>query len=388
MAAAKRGLWPRDRTGADPIEVHAPTSPAPTEPSPSDDATGSSSAIPDPVGATSPPPSNATAPAPSPAPAPALARLPSRIPHRGVNLAGGEFGTAIPGREGLDYKFPTTAEVDYFVAKGMNTFRIGFKWERLQGAAYGAFDPTYASRIDQLVAYVTSKGATAVLNPHNFARYYGTPVGSVKVPSAVFADFWKKMAKRYGSNPRVVFNLVNEPSEMPTEQWVSAANAAIQGIRSTGATNVLHVPGNGWSGAHSWYQSYYGTPNAVAMLGIVDPADRMFFEVHQYLDATAGGKNDLCVSTTAGRARLAPFVKWLRDNGKRGFIGELAGGDNPTCAAAIADMLAYVMESSDVLDGWLWWAGGPWWNNYPFNIDPTPTKADRPLMTRLAPFLK
>lgn len=323
-----------------------------------------------------------------PDPAQIALPTPTVLPHRGVNLAGGEFGTAIPGVEGRDYKFPTTAEVDYFVAKGMNTFRIGFKWERLQAQAYGSFDATYLSRIDDLVAYISKKGATVILNPHNFARYYGVTVGSTTVPNAVFADFWKKMADRYGKNPRVVFNLVNEPSEMPTEQWVGAANAAISAIRSTGSTNLLHVPGNGWTGAHSWYQSYYGTPNATAMKAIVDPADNMMFEVHQYLDASAGGKNDVCMSTTEGRKRLEPFVRWLRENGKKGFVGEFAGGDNATCDAAIKDMVAYMKESGDVLDGWLWWAAGPGWGNYPFSIEPVSVgsagKQDRPLMKKLA----
>jgi endoglucanase len=33
------------------------------------------------------------------------------------------------------------------------------------------------------------------------------------------------------------------------------------------------VPGNGWTGAHSWFQAYYGTPNASVMSGIVDPGN-------------------------------------------------------------------------------------------------------------------
>ena len=82
-----------------------------------------------------------------------------------------------------------------------------------------------------------------------------------------------------------MFNLVNEPHTMPTEQWVGAANAAIAAIRVAGASNVIHVPGNAWTGAHGWNSSYYGTPNAKAMLDIVDPIDNLFFEAHQYLDS-------------------------------------------------------------------------------------------------------
>lgn len=309
------------------------------------------------------------------------------LPYRGVNLAGAEFGTAIPGKESQDYEWPTPAEVDYFVSKGMNTFRIGFKWERMQPVANGELDATYVSRLDSIVAYATGKKANVILNPHNFARYYGQTVGSGAVPSSVFADFWRRLAERYKDNPRVIFNLVNEPHDLPTEQWVHAANAAIAAIRATGATNMVHVPGNGWTEAMNWAKTWYGTSNASALLEIVDPADNTVFEAHQYLDPMSGGKSDACVSATIGRERLAPFIAWLRANGKKGFLGEFAGGDNPTCNAAIADMMVAMMEASDVLVGWLWWAAGPAWREgYRFSIEPEDGR-DKPQMALLSKFL-
>jgi hypothetical protein len=47
-----------------------------------------------------------------------------------VNLAGPDFGTQVPGVLGTDYLYPTTDEIDYFVARGMNVFRFPFLWER------------------------------------------------------------------------------------------------------------------------------------------------------------------------------------------------------------------------------------------------------------------
>ncbi len=310
------------------------------------------------------------------------------LPWRGVNLAGGEFGNVLPGTEGRDYKWPTASEVDYYLGKGMNTFRIGFKWERLQPKAGGELESAYLAKLDAIVTYATSKGAAVILNPHNFARYYGNPVGSTQVPSSVFADLWRRLALRYASNGHVMFNLVNEPNNMPTEQWVNAANAAIAAIRAAGASNLIHVPGNGWTGAHSWADDYYGTPNAKAMLDIVDPGNNLVFEVHQYLDPNSGGASDQCVSTTIGSERLAPFLAWLRANGKKGFVGEFAGGNNATCNAAVEDMLTAMMSASDVLVGWQWWAAGPAWNNnYPFSLDPKEDGKDRPQMSLLVPHL-
>lgn len=310
----------------------------------------------------------------------------SPTPYRGVNLEGADFGSALPGTEGVDYVFPTTAEVDYYFAKGMNTFRVGFQWERLQRTAKGAFDVAYFTKLDALVRYATGKGAYVVLNPQNFARYYDKVIGSTAVPNAVFADLWRRLALTYKGNPRVLFGLVNEPNTMSTEQWVSAANAAIAAIRTAGATNVVLAPGNGWTGAHSWYDTWYGTSNAVAMLGIKDPGDNVLFEVHQYLDADSSGTLGSCVSTTIGRQRLTAFVGWLRANKKRGFLGELAGGRNATCYAAVSDMLTYVNAQPDVLVGWAWWAGGPWWGEYAFTLEPK-SGVDRPQMAVLKPFL-
>lgn len=370
-----------------PDDDHASSDDGTSGSAPSDRADTPAEAPPTPAEPTAPEQEPEAKPEPE-TPGPSKPADPSiPMPYRGVNLAGAEFGTAQPGKEDRDYKWPTTSEVDYFVSKGMNTFRIGFMWERLQPVANGELAGPYLAKLDGLVTHATGKGATVILNPHNFARYYGETVGSSKVPSSVFADLWRRLALRYKTNARVMFNLVNEPHTMRTEQWVEAANAAIAAIREAGATNVIQVPGNGWTGAHAWNKTYYGTPNAQAMLDIVDPIDNIFFEAHQYLDTDSGGSSDQCVSATIGRERIAGFVAWLRANHKKGFLGEFAGGNNPTCNAAVKDMLAAMMEASDVLVGWVWWAAGPWWgDDYPFTLHPSNGR-DRPQMALLLPHL-
>src|SRR6266702_2200028 len=71
----------------------------------------------------------------------------------GVNLAGADFGrTKIPGRIGTDYFYPSTATIDYFIAEGMNTFRLPFLWERLQPALGAEFDAQEFARVDAVVA--------------------------------------------------------------------------------------------------------------------------------------------------------------------------------------------------------------------------------------------
>lgn len=111
---------------------------------------------------------------------------------------------------------------------------------------------------------------------------------------------------------------------MPTEQWATAANEAIAAIRQTGAENLILVPGNAWTGAHSWNQSWYGTPNATVMLSIVDPGNNFAFETHQYLDEDSSGQSSTIISETIGQGRLVEFTDWLHANDRRGFLGEFA----------------------------------------------------------------
>jgi aryl-phospho-beta-D-glucosidase BglC (GH1 family) len=98
----------------------------------------------------------------------------SAVPFAGVNLAGAEFGAgSLPGTYGVDTIYPTAGEVDYFHGKGMNAFRLPFRWERLQHAQFEDLDLEELARLDGFVDYATGRGAFVILDPHNFARYYG-----------------------------------------------------------------------------------------------------------------------------------------------------------------------------------------------------------------------
>lgn len=88
----------------------------------------------------------------------------------GVNLAGLEFGSNIPGTVNVDYGVPTTSELDYFIRKGMNVFRLPFLWERLQGSLNGSFTSSYQNYVTSFVSYATGKGAKVIVDPHNYAR--------------------------------------------------------------------------------------------------------------------------------------------------------------------------------------------------------------------------
>lgn len=308
---------------------------------------------------------------------------------KGVSLAGADFGESkLPGVYGTDYTYPVQSEVDYYKSKGMSIIRLPFRWERLQRSLNQAFDSTEFGRLNDFVTQTTAKNMYVLLDPHNYARYQGNLIGSSQVPNSAFADFWSRLATQYKGNSRVIFGLMNEPNTMPTEQWVSAANAAAAAIRNTGATNLITVPGNAWTGAHSWSQTWYGTANATALLSFVDPGNNFVVEVHQYFDSDFSGTSPDCPTTDASQV-LSGFTSWLATHNLRGFLGEFAGGNTSNCRLAISSALQYIENNSQYWAGWTWWAGGPWWT-WQTNIlviEPTASGAEAPQMSWITPHL-
>lgn len=297
----------------------------------------------------------------------------------GVNLAGAEFnGTSF---------WPVPAETTYFRAAGMNVLRVPFLWERLQPTLSGALDAAQFAALSAVVVNATAAGATVILDPHNYARYNGQVIGSSAVPLAAFTDFWSRLASAFRDNPRVIFGLMNEPNSMSTESWLAAANAGIAGIRAAGAQQLILVPGNAWTGAHSWLQNWYGTPNGSVMQAVVDPLDHYAYELHQYFDGDYSGTSVTCTAGT-GAAQLVAVTNWLRTQGRRGFLGEFAGAANETCRIAVQGALDYIEANPDVWLGWTWWAAGPAWGEYLFTLEPTGNfTIDRPQMAWLRPYL-
>lgn len=307
---------------------------------------------------------------------------------RGVNLAGAEFGNNIPGVYNSDYIYPNQDEVDYYKSKAMFIIRLPFRWERLQPDMNGDFNTDEFNRLKTFVNKTTANGVKVIIDPHNYARYYGQLIGSASVPNSGFANLWQRLAIEFKSNQNVIFGLMNEPRNMPTEQWVDAANAAIKMIRDEGASNLILVPGNRWTGAWSWFTiDDDGPSNAEAMLKIQDPYKSYMIEVHQYLDQDSSGTTENCVSSTIGSERLRDFTQWLREHELKGFLGEFSAGPDQQCSTALANMVQYVEDNADVWRGWTYWAGGPLWgkNN---SIEPDPVnRQDKPQMDVLEQFL-
>lgn len=299
----------------------------------------------------------------------ALQKRAGKFLFTGVSVAGGEFGNKdLPGQLGKHYTWPEKSAIDTLKAQGLNTFRIAFMMERVVPTKLtGTVNETYFAGLEDTIKYVTSKGSYAVLDPHNFGRYYDKIITDV----AGFKAWWKTVATRFKDNKLVIFDTNNEYHDMDNSLVAQLNQAAIDGIREAGAmTQYIYVEGNAWTGAWHWVDSGTGA----SLKDLKDPADAtgnlIIYQMHQYLDSDGSGTAATCVSATIGAERIATATKWLKDNKKRGLIGETAGGANAQCIGALGGMLQSMLDNSDVWTGVLLWSSGKWWADYMFSMEP------------------
>ncbi|KAF3922680.1 Endoglucanase [Orbilia brochopaga] len=272
----------------------------------------------------------------------------------GVNEAGAEFGTAIPGTLGKDFTWPTFDSIDYFLGKGFNAFRIPILLERAAPPTGDLKDPAtydqgYLSGLYQILSYITANGGKAIIDIHNYGRYNGAVIDVEG-----FGNFWQALSQWTNFNDNVIFDLMNEYHDLDNGVVFQLNQAGLSAIRSTGATNLILIEGNAWSGAWHWAD----TNDMLKYL--TDVGNNFAFEMHQYLDSDGSGTSDQCESETVGAERVQTATQWCEDNGVKCFLGEFGAGDNDVCAAAVNGLLC-ALKSSDAWIGATWWAAGPWW---------------------------
>jgi hypothetical protein len=177
---------------------------------------------------------------------------------RGVNRIGmQEMGSAPP---------ITAAELDHAREWGINIIRVLTTDAYSNPQCPSQIQPGYFDAMDAIVSGITSRGMVALLDLTTVTR---TPCGQLArwrmadSPGAI--TYWTTVATRYKDNPLVAFDLYNEPNNITNEQWrnggvlvdpavtgqVQWAAAGMQqlldAVRSTGATNLVTVSGNGWA---------------------------------------------------------------------------------------------------------------------------------------------
>ena len=296
---------------------------------------------------------------------------------RGVNMSGADFGEQnLPGVLGRDYIFNGEDTYRYFGDHGLNLFRIGVKWERLQPVPGGPLDTAYLEGLRRSLDAARKAGGVAVVNLQNFARYRFNGFEYIVDASPVvtrehLADLWVRVSKELRDHPALYgLGLMNEPHDLESD-WKGISQFVVSALRDSGDRTLIMVAGDSWSHADEW-PSVHGPDS-----WIDDPANNFAYEAHLYFDSDRSGQYLLSYDdelrknpqlAMVGEERLHPFTEWLSRNSVRGYVGEygIPGGD-----PRWLDVLESLLQALDAgsLDG-TYWSAGEWWGDYALSVQP------------------
>ncbi len=293
----------------------------------------------------------------------------------GMNIGGAAFSSgSIPGKYNTNYFFPAPDYLGTWKERGIRTIRFPILWERLQAELNGELQEEYAQRIDAFLQQAAEHDMRVILDIHNYARYHKQIIGTDAVPIAAYADLLERIAKRWKDHDGLwAYDIMNEPHGAD-KYWPAAAQAGIDAIRKHDRERPLLIEGNFWSSSYLWPK--YNDP----LLELKDPADKLIFSAHLYLDKHGNGQyrepleDDF--DTMLGVKRVKPFIDWLIKHGKQGHIGEFGiPADEPRLLEAMDNLLAYLQKHCIPMT---YWAAGPSWGNYKLSVEPTRDGQDRP----------
>jgi endoglucanase len=304
----------------------------------------------------------------------------------GINIAGPALAPGTRGTYGKDYIYPDDNALAYYRSKGLKTVRVTFLWERLQPKLFATLATGELERLQDLVNAVRKQDMVLITGPHNYARYAvedGKPelIGSPAVPTAAFVDLWRRLSDVFApAQDGLIFTLMNEPHDTGGS-WPSIAQAAVDAIRERDRQRWIYVPGDGWSSARSWDQHNKD-------LAITDRSDRLVYVAHQYFDASGQGSyqknyDEDGAYPEIGVERLKPFLAWLRNRGFRGTVTEYGVPNNDPRWLNVLDNALAALSEAKV--GGAYWAGGPWWGDYPLSSEPRGGH-DAPVMAVLSKY--
>lgn len=320
----------------------------------------------------------------------------------GVNLSGLEFGThnagGLPGRVNVDYLVPKNSTMDYWVSKGVRTFRLPFRADRIQPKLGALIDPTYLGYISGLIEHAGTVGAHVVIDMHNYTEgvwggvtYFmgglnnGIAYANWTVPQ--YTDLVRQIVQALHGKPGFGgFDLMNEPGTKlgapnSFNTWPQYAQAAVDLIGPMAPHLPLYAGGHGGNAKH-WVGDNPLYP-------LRDPNHQVVYSAHQYPDCKGSGTGTswtrevaVCGLTTEQMvSSMTPFTTWLAQHSLKGHIGEIGAPgydtptDEPNWLASLSNAFAFLKPKGILTH--VWGAGGYWSKGYTYSLDPR-TGVDAP----------
>lgn len=307
----------------------------------------------------------------------------------GIVMCGAEFGQSkMPGLINKDYIYPTLSQFKYYASKGIKQIALPIRWERVQQKLFAPLDGLNIKKIEEVLQFAEATNIKIILDIHNYGRYrinnIDVPMGTSQVSIEAFADVWKKLATHFKNSKQIMgYQIMAEPHDLAEGVWYKAAQLAIFKIRETQVEIPLIIDGDNWASAFNWKKYSNDLKN------LKDPANNIIYSAHCYFDEDGSGTYKKGYATNyyhddIGIEKVRPFIEWLKENNKRGFIGEYGIPNNDERYIIIMEKFLQYLQDYNI--GSNYWAAGSWWHNYPLSIEPI-TGKEKPQMAILKKFL-
>ncbi|MFV0471259.1 MAG: cellulase family glycosylhydrolase [Paludibacteraceae bacterium] len=313
----------------------------------------------------------------------------------GVNLASASGGT-IPGTFGTNYAMPKFEDLWYFKAKGVRLVRLPFRWKRVQSSVNGALTEKDITEMKKVVAEAERLGIWVMLDMHDYCertendRFYEIGVAGHKekngdgswgnwitdetpgITAEHFADVWKKLANEFKDFTNIWgYDLMNEPKGIDINILKNNYQTAINAIREVDTNTPIVVEGKNYANSQNW------ATVSGALKDLTDPSGiDVVYQAHVYFDNDNSGTYNHAYNESNSqiyKTRIDPFVKWLKDNNKKGMIGEFGvpynGADNSDerYMGFIDNVFQYLKENQLTST---YWCGGYFYETYALSVSP------------------
>lgn len=217
----------------------------------------------------------------------------ARVQLRGVNHSGAQYACAEGW--GLFDAPATDATVTAMKSWGVNAVRVPLNetcWLGSTQLKAGLRGSTYRNAVAAWVTKLTTAGMRVIVDAHWTQTNATKAMDQRVMPSRAYAPlYWRSVAATFKSNPAVLFDLFNEPypdrNRDTTAAWrcvrdggtcpgvgfeAAGMQELVTAVRSTGATNVILVPGPEYAGSlRRWLE-----------FKPVDPLNQLAASVHIY----------------------------------------------------------------------------------------------------------
>ncbi len=149
---------------------------------------------------------------------------------RGINIMDMGIGMSapVPGVYGRNYTTTSLQNLKYIASRGHKVVRITINWERIQHCLGCPLDQPYLNLLLQQLRDVNSAGLKAIVDLHNYGRYFlnregknivtimGNTQGSAGPKEEHLADVWRKISTEIRKDPSAyqavyAWDLMNEP---------------------------------------------------------------------------------------------------------------------------------------------------------------------------------